>query len=94
MSEPLPTQLIEMEINNSPSTLPRLLLAFSRRRLRITELAMLDDDSGATARLRIGFQAATDRVDGFLRQVERMVEVSEVDWLGQTARSQLQRGAV
>jgi acetolactate synthase regulatory subunit len=77
------TQFIELQINNGPAVLPRLLLTFSRRRLHISEMVMIDDETSDAATVRLGFELATDRVDSFLRQLRRMVEIDSVDWLGQ-----------
>ena len=76
-------QLIELRLNNSPAALPRLLLAFSRRRLLVSELVMLDDESGRPATIRMGFRLDSSRMESFLRQIERMLDIESVEWVGQ-----------
>ena len=77
------SQLVELRLNNAPAALPRLLLAFSRRRLHVSELVMLDEREDAGAMVRIGFELDTGRLETFLRQLRRMVDVHSVEWVGQ-----------
>ena len=78
-------QLVELRLNNAPAALPRLLLAFSRRRLHVSELVMLDEEDTSGAMVRIGFSLDDGRLESFLRQLRRMVDVHSVEWVGQPA---------
>ena len=75
-------QRLDIQFNNAPSALPRLILAFSRRRIRIVELQLDDSGPESPARVEVAFEFASptpgDRVDGLeslLRQIRRMVDV-------------------
>ena len=83
------TCALDMRINNSPSALPRLLLAFSRRRLRIREMTVDDSVNGEPARLHLVFECnavvGADGLESFVRQLRRMVEVVVVEQAGAVA---------
>ena len=75
-------QLIELRLDNSPAALARLLLVFSRRRVRITELAMIDNDDAEPAVVRLGFRLDAGALPNLLLLLRRIVEVRAVGSVG------------
>ncbi|MDX1512795.1 MAG: ACT domain-containing protein [Gammaproteobacteria bacterium] len=63
---------------NAHAVLPRILLAFSRRRLRIQALQFYDVFGDAPAELQIDVEADPATVAVLARQLSRVVEVESV----------------
>jgi acetolactate synthase regulatory subunit len=72
--------IVQLRLHNQPGVLPRILLAFSRRRLRVRALHFLDVDAGDRAELQIDFEATPDRAEEVAAVIRRVIEVSHL-WL-------------
>jgi acetolactate synthase small subunit len=72
--------IVQLRLHNQPGVLPRILLAFSRRRLRVRALHFLDVGAGDSAELQIDFEATPERAEEVAAVVRRVIEVSHL-WL-------------
>ena len=72
---------------NEPAVLPRILLTFSRRRLRIDALQFFDLQADKPAELQIDLDCRAEQARDVLAQLRAIVEVTQV-W-SETARSKL-----
>jgi len=69
---------IHVHARNEHSVLPRILLAFSRRRLRIRSLELLDPDDARPAQIRLELRCRPEQARDVLAQLRAIVEVAEV----------------
>ena len=69
---------IHIKMFNAHSVLPRILLVFSRRRLRILALQFFDVFENTIAELQIDFDADTPAVADVVKQLDRIIEVQSV----------------
>ena len=67
-----------LRLENAHAVLPRILLAFSRRRLRIAAVHFFDLDDARPAELQIDLECAERAADEVERQLRRVVEVATV----------------
>ncbi len=63
---------------NAHGVLPRILLTFSRRRIRIQALQFFDVFENAQAELQIDIDADAKTIAKLVRQLDRVVEVHSV----------------
>jgi acetolactate synthase small subunit len=73
--------------HNEHAVLPRILLTFSRRRLRIDALQFFDLQADKPAELQIDLDCRAEQARDVLAQLRAIVEVTQV-W-SETARSKL-----
>jgi len=69
---------IHIRAFNAHAVLPRILLGFSRRRIRIQALQFLDVFGSGPAELQIDFDAGAAIVADLVRQLGKVVEVQSV----------------
>ena len=68
---------IHIHAHNEPAVLPRILLTFSRRRLRIAAMQFFDLQAGKPAELQIDLDCAPGHARDVLAQLRAIVEVRE-----------------
>lgn len=69
---------MHIRVFNAHAVLPRILLGFSRRRLRVQALQFSDVSENEAAELQIDFEADAAIVDDLVKQLTRIVEVQGV----------------
>lgn len=69
---------IHIRAFNAHAVLPRILLGFSRRRIRIQALQFFDVFGNGPAELQIDFDAGAAIVVDLVRQLGKVVEVQSV----------------
>lgn len=69
---------LHLKTFNAHAVLPRILLGFSRRRLRILALQFFDVFENGFADLQIDFDAEASAVAEVVKQLEKIVEVESV----------------
>ena len=67
-----------VQLDNAHTVLQRILLVFSRRRIRIQGLQMFDVDRNRSAELQVDFESDADTVRDILSRLSRVVEVEKV----------------
>ena len=67
-----------LQTRTSPSVLPRILLAFSRRRLTVQALQYYDLDETRPAELQLDVDCSARVADDVARQLRRIVEVNTI----------------
>ncbi len=75
-----------VQLDNAHTVLQRVLLAFSRRRIRIQGLQMFDVDQSRPAELQVDFEADDDAVRDIISRLNRVVEVEKV-WCETSGRA-------
>lgn len=69
---------IHIHTCNEPAVLPRVLLTFSRRRLRIEAMQFFDLHAGKPAEMQIDLHCDPEHVRDVLAQLRAIVEVTQV----------------
>ena len=69
---------IHIHTYNEPAVLPRVLLAFSRRRLRIEAMQFFDLHADKPAEMQIDLDCDPENAHDVLAQLRAIVEVTEV----------------
>ncbi|MCB1738863.1 MAG: hypothetical protein KDK91_00715 [Gammaproteobacteria bacterium] len=69
---------IHIRASNEHAVLSRILLVFSRRRLRLKALQMFDLDLARPAEIQVDLDCEPDTARDVLGQLRRIVEVMEV----------------
>jgi acetolactate synthase small subunit len=69
---------IHIHMHNEPSVLPRVLLSFSRRRLRIKAMQLVDLHAGKAAELRIELDCEAEHARDLTAQLRCIVEVVNI----------------
>jgi acetolactate synthase small subunit len=69
---------IHVHAHNEPAVLPRVLLTFSRRRLRIEAMQFFDMQVGKPAEMQIDLDCGAEHIRDVLAQLRAIVEVSQV----------------
>ena len=69
---------IHIHTHNEPAVLPRMLLAFSRRRLRIEAMQFFDLHAGKPAEMQIDLDCSPQHARDVLAQLGAIVEVTQV----------------
>ena len=69
---------IRVHMHNEPAVLPRVLLTFSRRRLRIEGMQFFDVHASKPAEMQIDLDCAPEHVRDVLAQLRAIVEVTQV----------------
>ena len=69
---------IHIHMHNEPSVLPRVLLAFSRRRLRIKAMQLVDLHAGKAAEVQIDLDCETEHARDLTAQLRSIVEVTNI----------------
>ena len=67
-----------IQMHNEPSVLPRVLLAFSRRRLRITAMQLVDLHPGKAADVQIDLDCNPHQANDLTLQLRSIVEVTNI----------------
>jgi acetolactate synthase small subunit len=67
-----------IQMHNEPSVLPRVLLAFSRRRLRITAMQLVDLHPGKAADVQIDLDCEAEQAHDLTLQLRSIVEVVNI----------------
>jgi len=75
---------IYVHAHNEIGVLPRILLAFSRRRIKVQVLQFFDLESRRPADMQFEVDCDQPQVDALVAQLKRIVEVSQV-WADETA---------
>ena len=71
---------IHIDMHNEPSVLPRVLLAFSRRRLRIKAMQLVDLQADKAAEVQIELDCEAEHARDLTAQLRAIVEVTNV-WM-------------
>jgi len=69
---------IHLHAHNEPAVLPRVLLTFSRRRLRIEAMQFFDLRADRPAEMQIDLDCAPEHARDVLAQLRAIVEVTQV----------------
>ncbi|MFT5176723.1 MAG: acetolactate synthase small subunit [Gammaproteobacteria bacterium] len=69
---------IHIHAHNEPAVLPRVLLTFSRRRLRIEAMQFFDLQVNKPAELQIDLDCSPEHARDVLAQLRAIVEVTQV----------------
>lgn len=72
------TYTISLHALNGFTVLPRLALVFSRRRLKIERLEMVDSDNRGVAHFNIVLKCDGSMAEKLIKQIQRIVEVIDV----------------
>ena len=70
--------------HNEIGVLPRILLAFSRRRIKVQVLQFFDLEARGPADMQFEVDCEQLQIDALIAQLKRIVEVSQV-WADETA---------
>lgn len=79
---------ISLHALDSQTVLPRLALLFSRRRLKIDRLEMTDSWNPGVVRFNITLRCRAEMADNLLKQLRRIVEITEIAIRETTVRQQ------
>ncbi|MFT5448052.1 MAG: acetolactate synthase small subunit [Gammaproteobacteria bacterium] len=69
---------LHIQMHNEPSVLPRVLLAFSRRRLRIKAMQLVDLHAGKAADVQIDLDCEAEHARDVAAQLRAIVEVTNI----------------
>ena len=75
---------IYVHAHNEIGVLPRILLAFSRRRIKVQVLQFFDLESRRPADMQFEVDCDQSQIEALIAQLKRIVEVSQV-WADETA---------
>ena len=79
-----PHYTIYLHAHNEHGVLPRILLAFSRRRIKVLALQFFDLEARRPADMQFEVDCEKPQLDSLLAQLKAIVEVSQV-WVDETA---------
>jgi len=69
---------IHLHTHNEPAVLPRVLLTFSRRRLRIEAMHFFDLHAEKPAEMQIDLSCSAEHIRDVMLQLRAIVEVTQV----------------
>ena len=69
---------IYIHAHNENGVLPRILLAFSRRQIKVQALQFFDLEAQRPADMQFEVDCSPSKVDALITQLKRIVEVSQV----------------
>jgi|GEM_PF-5322394 len=75
---------IYVHAHNEFGVLPRLLMTFSRRRVKVLALQFFDLEPRRPADIQFEVDCEPSQIDTLIAQIKRIVEVSQV-WVDETA---------
>jgi len=79
-----PHYTIYVHAHNEYGVLPRILLAFSKRRITVQALQFFDLEPQHPADMQFDVDCEHDQISALVAQIKRIVEVSQV-WADETA---------